>query len=200
MGPAHRLALVPLLLPGGTKIVRPLARSLRRAFELEVERVEPTFDPHACYDATRGQHHSTRLLACLLADPATAGAARVLGVAGVDLFIPIFTYVFGEAQLDGRAAVVSTFRLDPRVYGLPADPALLRARLEKEAIHELGHTCGLLHCDGPRCVMHASTWVEDIDLKGARFCRRCAPALRTLPPGEGPHDLTREAASPLRPE
>jgi hypothetical protein len=66
----------------------------------------------------------------------------VLGIAGVDLFIPILTYVFGEAQLAGRAAVVSTYRLDNALYGLPANHRLLLDRLAKEAIHELGHTAG----------------------------------------------------------
>ena len=116
-------------------------------------------------------------MARLLGD-APPDAARVLGVAGVDLFIPVLTYVFGEAQLDGRAAVVSTFRLDNELYGLPPDPALLYARLVKEAIHELGHTYDLLHCHRNRCVMASSTYVENIDLKSERFCDRCLGTLR----------------------
>ena len=104
-------------------------------------------------------------------------ATRVLGVTGVDLFIPVLTYVFGEAQLDGRGG---------RGLGLPpGQPDLRPARRTatssstaccKEAIHELGHTYNLLHCHEHPCVMMSSTYVEDIDLKSDRFC---PPCLRT---------------------
>jgi archaemetzincin len=100
---------------------------------------------------------------------------RALGVAGVDLFIPILTYVFGEAQLEGTAAVVSTYRLDNAIYGLPKDDGLLLDRLTKEATHELGHTFGLLHCQRGHCVMHSSTYAEDVDLKSPQFCASCDP-------------------------
>ena len=99
-------------------------------------------------------------------------------MAGVDLFIPVLTYVFGEAQLAGRAAVVSTHRLDCQLYGLPANRKLLLQRLRKEAIHELGHTYNLLHCHQHPCVMMSSTYVEGIDLKSDRFCDRCLDQLR----------------------
>jgi len=91
----------------------------------------------------------------------------------VDLFVPVLTYVFGEAQLDGKAAVVSTFRLREEFFGLDADPKLERTRLLKEAIHELGHTFGLIHCRNYDCVMHSSTSVEEVDLKPTDFCEDC---------------------------
>ncbi|NJL28082.1 MAG: hypothetical protein HC897_09370 [Thermoanaerobaculia bacterium] len=75
--------------------------------------------------------------------------------------------------MPGRAAVASIHRLHSELYGLPADPVLLGERAEKELIHELGHTYGLVHCPDPDCVMHASTYVEDIDLKTASFCSGC---------------------------
>jgi archaemetzincin len=86
--------------------------------------------------------------------------------------------VFGEAQLSARGAVVSSRRLRPELYGLPEDEPLLRARLETEAVHELGHTWGLLHCPEPTCVMHASSYVEEIDLKASRFCADCLAVVR----------------------
>ena len=98
---------------------------------------------------------------------------KILGVTAVDLFIPILTYVFGEAQLDGIGALVSMHRLNNRLYGLPDNDQLLRERLNKEAIHELGHTFGLLHCSTPGCVLSASTYVEDIDQKSDQVCHEC---------------------------
>jgi archaemetzincin len=96
----------------------------------------------------------------------------------VDLFNPVLTYVFGEAQLSARGAVVSSRRLRPEMYGLPENVPLLQARLETEAVHELGHTFGLLHCLEPTCVMHASSYVEEIDLKESRFCPGCLQVVR----------------------
>ena len=64
----------------------------------------------------------------------------------------------------------------PVLVGALSDPDP-RDGLEKEAIHELGHTHGLLHCADPTCVMRASTYVEEIDLKSAGFCLRCRPAV-----------------------
>jgi archaemetzincin len=171
------LRLVPIYCGAREEFLAPLAGRLAGVFDLRVEQHPPAFDPETTYDASRGQYNSRLLLARLLGD-APPEAARVLGVAGVDLFIPVLTYVFGEAQLDGRAAVVSTFRLDNRLYGLPPDPELLFERLVKEAVHELGHTYDLLHCQRNRCVMASSTYVENIDLKSERFCDRCLGALR----------------------
>jgi archaemetzincin len=177
------LRLVPLFAGERAPLLAPLAERLGRLLPLAVEPHPPGFDPEIAYDASRGQYNSRTLLAHLLRH--AAGADRVLGVAGVDLFIPVLTFVFGEAQLDGRAAVVSTQRLDNALYGLPPAPDLLFARLVKESVHELGHTFGLLHCPDGRCVMASSTYVEQIDGKGERFCDRCLAAVRRHPVAAG---------------
>ena len=99
--------------------------------------------------------------------------ARVLGVTACDLYVPVLTFVFGEAQLDGNCAVVSLARLQEEFYGMPPRDDLLRERLVKEAAHELGHTFGLRHCADWRCVMASSHAVERLDVKGAEFCGAC---------------------------
>ena len=166
------IRVVPL--PGaGAPALESLLSALQDAFHLEVELAEPLLEVQTAYDASRDQYGSRALLAALLQERAD-GAGRVLGVTALDLFVPVLTFVFGEAQLGGQAAVVSTFRLESSFYGLPGDGVLLQERLEKEAIHELGHTYGLLHCQDTRCVMRSSTYVEEIDLKDFGFCMRCA--------------------------
>jgi archaemetzincin len=132
-------------------------------------------DGEFAYNPVRGQYHSTEILKRLL-QGSRAESWRILGVTDVDLYIPILTFVFGEAQLGDTGALVSTHRLHPEFYGMPKDPALLQERLLKEALHELGHTFGLQHCPDYRCVMSASHAVERIDLKQADFCLACTGA------------------------
>jgi archaemetzincin len=171
------LDLVPVSLPHRVWLLDRLMPSLERAFQLPVRVRTAWFDLERCYDSSRGQYRSTAILERLLAEPTPPGS-RILAVTGVDLFIPILTFVFGEAQVNGRAAVVSTHRLENEAYGLPRDDELLAGRLEKEAVHELGHTYGLLHCTEASCVMHSSTYVEEIDLKEREFCEVCLRQVR----------------------
>jgi archaemetzincin len=173
------LNLVPIYLTDRGDLLDPLIAALEHRLHFSIGLRTPWFDPEIAFDASRGQYLSTILLKQLLDDP-TPGAPKVLGVTGVDLFIPVLTYVFGEAQLNGRAAVISTHRLRPGIYGLPNDSAVLAARLEKEAVHELGHLFGLLHCASAACVMHSSTYVEEIDIKPTAFCDACMQVVNTV--------------------
>ncbi len=147
---------------------------LKDVFQSPCHLEQPAHDILAdAFDSSRGQYYSTALLK-QLGVWLDGGYDRVLGLTDVDLFIPIFTFVFGEAQVDGQTAIVSTYRLRNEFYGLPADPDLCSRRLSKEAVHELGHTFGLRHCGSTGCVMGKSTYVEEIDLKGHRFCYACS--------------------------
>jgi archaemetzincin len=128
------------------------------------------------YSADRGQYNATLILAGLLryhSDP----ESKIVGITRVDLFIPVLTFVFGQAQLDGPGALVSTHRLRNEYYGLPRDRERLVDRTIKEVVHEVGHSFGLVHCQDYSCVMHAATYVEDVDLKSSRFCASCESQL-----------------------
>lgn len=132
--------------------------------------------PDSAFDAARGQYWSTALLKELDAMQAGDGT-KILGLTEVDLFIPVLTFVFGEALLDQSPAVISLRRLRPSFYGLPDDPALMLRRAQTEALHELGHTFGLIHCPDHACTMKASRVADEIDLKGPAFCHDCAARL-----------------------
>jgi len=172
------MSAIHILPLGGARadLTAALAGPLGRTFRSAVEERAWDVDLGTFYDAERGQYNSTALLVHLKRHyaPALGAGERVLALLPFDLFIPILTYVFGEAEVGGSVAVVSYCRLAPERYGLPADEALLGARLLKEAVHELGHVSSLVHCAEQTCVMHASSYVEDIDLKGPSFCGSCA--------------------------
>ncbi len=174
---AAGIDIVPIYFTDRDETLRRLGGVLELDFRAGVRLRRPWFDPEGAFDPSRGQYRATSLLQMLLEDSQEDQAERVLGVTSVDLFAPVLTYVFGEAQLNGRAAVVSCHRLRAEAYGLPPDPALLFQRLHKEAVHELGHTYGLLHCPDVRCVMRASSYAEEIELKGERFCEACRALL-----------------------
>ncbi len=88
-----------------------------------------------------------------------------------DLFIPILTHVYGEAQLGGTACIISIARL---VAGLEVQiDDNVRSRIVKEAIHELGHTFDLRHCKDEMCIMHYCRRLDDVDRKSNQFCRYC---------------------------
>ena len=176
MRPIH---LIPLTsgVPAGPRIepelalLEFLAASLARTFRTPCRIRPEMLDIANAWDTARQQYYSTAILQRL--ERSSDGGARVLGVTDCDLFVPVLTFVFGEAQLDGNCAAVSMARLHEEFYGLPARQDLLRDRLVKEAVHELGHTFGLRHCADWRCVMSSSHAVERLDVKGADFCVRC---------------------------
>lgn len=153
-------------------LLNPLRERISSIFHRETQIASLTIDPSFAYDYSRKQYNSSLFLAKLI-DTKSRDTLRILGVTDLDLFIPILTFVFGEAQLNGPAAVVSIHRLRNQFYGLPKNDQLLQERLNKEAIHELGHTFGLIHCRNDFCVMNPSTYVERIDLKPLQMCHSC---------------------------
>jgi archaemetzincin len=103
-------------------------------------------------------------------------AGKLLAVTERDLFVPVLTFVFGQAQLGGRAAVVSLARLRQEFYGLEPNRECFLERAAKEALHETGHLFGLVHCADRSCAMSLATNVRQIDTKQAAFCAPCGRA------------------------
>jgi archaemetzincin len=155
---------------------------LARAFGAPVGSYDSPDRPRDTLDARRRQHLTSKMLKFLL-ERGPGPGHKVVGITDQDLFIPILTFVFGEAQLGGGAAVVSTARLRdpaPRI-----DPRLVIERLAKECVHELGHAMGLVHCGTPGCAMGRSASVRDVDRKAGTLCGDCRVRLREAAVGEG---------------
>lgn len=151
---------------------RNLPRDLNHCVNYSFELIDIPMNLNLFYSKERNQYHSTLIMAQLIKH-LPADGDKIIGITDADIYIPILTFLFGEAQLGGRVALVSTYRLKNQFYGLPADSNLLYERVLKEILHELGHTMGLIHCSDFECVMNSSTYVENIDLKFSRFCKSC---------------------------
>jgi len=166
-----KLQLLPVGNPDA-RLLEWLRHALSEKFRVATEILTPALDPAFAFHAERRQFHSSEVLHAMqrYVDKNTW---RLLGVAERDLYIPILTFVFGEAQMGGSSAIVSYHRLRQQFYGLPPDLDRLANRLLIESVHELGHTLHLTHCDNFRCAMAPSHVVEWIDIKDSGFCEDC---------------------------
>jgi archaemetzincin len=170
-----RITLLPVGNPG-QRALDDLVRDLG-GMGFDVELAGRRALPQRAFDARRGQFHADALLGLAL----SVRGERVLAVTNVDLYAGDLNFVFGIAQPNGEACVISLFRLH-----LGADEERFRGRALKEAMHELGHTFGLGHCADPGCVMWFSNTLEETDRKGAAYCLRCAKTLRSRAVGPEP--------------
>jgi archaemetzincin len=132
--------------------------------------------PDYAWDESRRQYGSVPVLE-RLAKVCPRDAWKLLAVTECDLFIPMLSFIYGQAQLDGAIAIVSLARLRQEFYGLPPHPDLALRRLRKEALHEVGHTFGLVHCPDAACVMSLATNIRLLDLKGDSYCTGCLAML-----------------------
>lgn len=126
-----------------------------------------------CFDRTRNQLNSTRLLQWFLDKFRLDTQSKVLIIVDADAYTTGLNFVFGEAYNNGNIAAIYLPRLKQEFYGLEANEQLFYERMVKEAVHELGHTFDLAHCDNKLCVMHFSNSLPETDIKGRSFCKNC---------------------------
>lgn len=158
--------------------IENLCKTVSNIYGLDVYFKRIILDFGLAFDPNRYQYNSTKLLEIAINSNILNDNRKSIILTDLDLFVPVLTYVFGEAEFNGRTAIVSSYRLHNEYYGLPSDHKLLQSRIEKEIIHELGHTFGLIHCSDDFCVMRSSSYVEDIDLKNHNFCLICKTLLQ----------------------
>jgi len=153
-------------------VLQSIADDISQIFNYPVSIKDSTIDLDHYYDASRRQYDGNLLLK-EIDSLIFQGAQKKMGLFRVDLFIPILTYIFGQAVYQGNSGIASLYRLKNEQYGMEPDEDLLFERFRKVIIHELGHTFGLIHCHVPTCVMRSSTYVEDIDQKDHEPCKNC---------------------------
>ena len=152
---------------------------IKNEFNCNVNSREEFIDLNEYYNPERRQYDANKLLH-FIDNNYHFNDSKIIGLFNVDLFIPIFTYIFGQAFLNGKAGIVSVYRLSNIRYGIKPDNEIFIQRFSKEIIHELGHTFGMIHCFNNDCVMLSSNYVEEIDQKGYSFCKSCKEKLHKI--------------------
>lgn len=168
------IKIIPLQFPAVEELEKMLS-ILSNRFRMETRLSSQYFDMNPYFNPVRSQYNANEIIQKLVG--VTDEDNKIVGVTELDLFIPVLSYIFGQAYLGGAAALVSGHRLHNSRYGLVEDSELYSQRLLKCLIHELGHAFGLKHCLKPGCVMLSTTYVEEMDQKSDTFCHTCQEEL-----------------------
>jgi len=155
-----------------TQLLDRIMGTLRQTFKNGVNKISLYINTDSLYSNERKQYYSTGFLEQSISQTTNING-KVILLTGLDIYVPVLTFLFGEAQLNGKHSIVSVFRLHEEFYSGVTDNELLYERTIKEVYHELGHNFGLIHCRDWDCVMHSSNSIEQVDLKGNDYCKNC---------------------------
>ncbi len=167
--------VVPIHL-SNSRLLDDILAELSQRFNNPVNLIELDINIESAFSIERKQFFSTQLLANTIKLSGNING-KVLLITEFDLYVPALTFVFGEAQLNGKHSIVSLCRLHEEFYSGTSNHNLLLERTLKEILHELGHNFGLKHCLNWDCVMHASLSIEEVDIKGDKYCKTCATSV-----------------------
>lgn len=158
-------------------LLNDVLHHLKQSSEFQTEEIFLDINISGLYSHERKQYYSTGFIeqAIKLTEKYDG---KILILTEVDLYVPVLTFLFGEAQLGGKHSLVSVCRLHEEFYSGQGNYNILLERTLKEIHHELGHNFGLKHCTDWDCVMHSSNGIEEVDIKGNYFCGECIKSIK----------------------
>ena len=181
-GSADAILIIPVGLKGITASapeqgqLNALALSLLESFDLRIE-IGPKVElPAMLIDKQTGRLRADLALGELAQRTRRTRYLRIIGVTATDMAIPKYNFVFGLAHKGGRACIVSSAR-----FGTPGT-ALAQERLNKVALHQLGHTFKLMHSTDMQSVMAYSDSLPILDSAGRLFTEADRKAVQELIP------------------
>jgi len=177
-------------------ILKYLKKNLALVFKRNVIISKHIIIPSTLFNDDKKQYDGRRLLKFLTENITLKEVKDInLAIFDRDLYKGNLDYVFSLASPFPKIAVISIMRMHPHfnedyfLKGLKkrksgkfpllmqklnsAEKKLYYERILKEAVHGIGHTFGLLHCNSTSCIMYPSIASEDIDSKNIVFCRAC---------------------------
>jgi len=159
--------------------VKVIAAHVSGYLHLSTDILAPWELPQEAYDPKRRQYNAAQLLKAFESKRLDK-YNKVIAVFDVDLFVPIFTHVFGEAMLGGKVALVSLHRLGKAEDSNTPEFSTVLERAAKIALHELGHLFNVMHCTDERCLMRFAGNLDDLDRIPFQFCRYCTTFLEDV--------------------
>jgi len=172
----HRIGVIPM---GDIPAIVPkiIAAHISGYLNLEAVVLDAVGDPDYAVDRQRLQYNVATILQHLESQ-SFGPLVKVIGILNVDLFVPVFSHVLGQARQGGKVALMSLHRIGQSAHGLNESSSPVLERAAKIALHELCHLYNLVHCQDRRCLMHFSGSLADLDQLPFSFCRYCAQFIR----------------------
>jgi len=144
---------------------------LKRLYNLSTIRAAEFKIPKETFNPLRNQYDASQIIVHLN-EHYDKQCDKHLLLVDIDLYTPRFNFIFGLAEPHKGAAIVSLYRLTGN--------DLIKQRLAKEVVHEVGHLLGLSHCSIATCVMHFSNTIDDTDKKNINLCDKCRRKIEGL--------------------
>ncbi|MFX1420350.1 MAG: archaemetzincin family Zn-dependent metalloprotease [Promethearchaeota archaeon] len=165
---------------------------LKKELELSFSNFKLSIDPlqeiipleSSEYNTNKRQYNASKILNRIINYELNKRSFRILGVIDEDIFTSSLNFAFGLAMSpkgniskESVGALISITRLREKFYRRTENKKIFELRVLKEAIHELGHTFNLRHCD-KFCIMRFSNSLFDTDEKPPKFCGACLKKLQ----------------------
>jgi len=165
----------------GTYLIKKLQEIFKNKFT-HYELIKESLDiPQKSYDKERDQYFASFLLEPLRSYAIDNDYYKILGIFPDVMYSKWLNFIFGQAEFgdeeETRASIISSIRLKIDCDFTKDGLSKYYKRVLKEAVHEIGHTLSLDHCDNT-CVMKYSETLSDTDEKPYNYCSRCQELLK----------------------